>query len=753
VAFNRNLPKGGSAGPFGGPGADGSANACGAGGGGAGLGGAIFNDGGTVTITNSTLSGNTAQGGLAGTGETGAAKGQGLGGAIFNHNGSLTLTNSTLSGNTAQAGRGVYNVGDGSGQTATAVINNTIIGQADTTVSDFVGRTINGGTSTTSGSGNLIRSQSGFSGTIVSTADPLLQTSLTDNGGPTLTLRPQSGSPAIGAGNVAAAAGLLTDQRLFGPRVFNGMVDIGAVESADKRTPILTWANPVAIVYGTALSASQLDAMANVSGSFAYSPAANTVLGVGSHTLSVTFTPTETADYNTATANVQLMVTPATLTITPNMGQSKSYGAAVPALTYTATGLVNNDPLSTITGALATTATVASSVGSYPFTLGTLAAGSNYTVVLAANPPTFAVTPATLKVTATNFTRQYGQANPTFTYAITGFVNGDPATVVSGTPNLSTSATASSAPSSYTINVDVSPLSAANYIFQPVNGTLTVTPATLTTTDANFNATAGAPFSIALATFSNVSPNTTPYTALIDWGDGSTSTCSIRVGSNPLTITGSHTYADPKSYTVSVQISNPNTTTAKFTDIATVTSLGQSVGKGLAVGIGFWHNQNGQALLNSFNGGATATALSAWLAATFPNLYGASAGANNLTGKTNAQVAAFYLSQFNLSGPKVQAQVLATALNVYATTQGLGGTAGVAYGFSVSATGLGARSYNVGSDGAAFGVANNTTCNVYELLLAVNKQAVNGVLYNGNATLQAQAADLFNNLNGAGGIS
>jgi hypothetical protein len=279
-----------------------------------------------------------------------------------------------------------------------------------------------------------------------------------------------------------------------------------------------------------------------------------------------------------------------------------------------------------------------------------------------------------------------------------------------------------------------------------------INPATLTATDANFSATAGAPFSGTLATFSNVAPNTSPYTALIDWGDGSTSTCSISVSGSSLTVLGSHTYADPKTYTVSVQISNPNTTTAKLTDTATVTSLGQGVVQGLAGGIGFWQNSNGQTLLKNFNGGATATALSAWLATTFPNLYGASAGVNNLSGKTNAQVAAFYLSQFNLSAPKVQAQVLAVALNVYATTQGLGGTAGVAYGFSVSASGLGARSCNVGSDGSAFGVANNTTCNVYQLLLAVNKQAVKGVLYNGNATLQSQAAALFNALNEAGGI-
>ena len=65
---------------------------------------------------------------------------------------------------------------------------------------------------------------------------------------------------------------------------------------------------------------------------------------------------------------------------------------------------------------------------------------------------------------------------------------------------------------------------------------------------------------------------------------------------------------------------------------------------------------------------------------------------------------------------------------------------------------VGARLYNVGKDGAAFGVANNTTLNVYELLVAVNRKAVNGVLYNGDATLQAQCADLFNSLNQAGSI-
>ena len=70
-----------------------------------------------------------------------------------------------------------------------------------------------------------------------------------------------------------------------------------------QATPTITWAAPAGIVYGTALSATQLDATSSVAGTFAYSPAAGTVLKAGSQTLSVTFTPTDTTDYTTATAD------------------------------------------------------------------------------------------------------------------------------------------------------------------------------------------------------------------------------------------------------------------------------------------------------------------------------------------------------------------------------------------------------------------------------------------------------------------
>src|SRR5205823_4346855 len=75
--------------------------------------------------------------------------------------------------------------------------------------------------------------------------------------------------------------------------------------TVDKAQPTITWATPPAIFYGTALSGTQLNATASVPGTFIYSPAVGAVLpaGVG-QTLSVTFTPTDAANYAVASATV-----------------------------------------------------------------------------------------------------------------------------------------------------------------------------------------------------------------------------------------------------------------------------------------------------------------------------------------------------------------------------------------------------------------------------------------------------------------
>jgi hypothetical protein len=82
-------------------------------------------------------------------------------------------------------------------------------------------------------------------------------------------------------------------------------------------TPVITWPAPAATSYGTPLSATQLNATASVPGTFAYSPAAGTVLLAGTaQTLMGTFTPTDTSAFSTAAKTRTIDVTKATPLIT-----------------------------------------------------------------------------------------------------------------------------------------------------------------------------------------------------------------------------------------------------------------------------------------------------------------------------------------------------------------------------------------------------------------------------------------------------
>jgi hypothetical protein len=92
---------------------------------------------------------------------------------------------------------------------------------------------------------------------------------------------------------------------------YNATSGSAAIEIS-KATPVLTWPQPAAVASGTVLGAAQLNATANVAGTFAYSPAAGTVL-TATQELSVTFTPADATNYNPAQASV-------TITVLPNTG-------------------------------------------------------------------------------------------------------------------------------------------------------------------------------------------------------------------------------------------------------------------------------------------------------------------------------------------------------------------------------------------------------------------------------------------------
>jgi hypothetical protein len=251
-------------------------------------GGGITNDDGTLTVTSSTLSGNSASnndgGGIANnsgtlevTDSTLSGNSAGFDGGGIDNNDELTVTNSTISGNTASDDGGGISNNDEltvtnstlSGNTASddgGGIDNKRNGTVNVTNSTLSGNDANGdgggiftnsGTvtlanmivanNTDRGGDNDVQSTAtlialgsniieiAVSGTAADTTngtinntDPALSP-LQDNGGPTLTHLPQTGSLAIDQGDNSVAGGLTTDQRGLA-RVVNTTVDIGAVE-------------------------------------------------------------------------------------------------------------------------------------------------------------------------------------------------------------------------------------------------------------------------------------------------------------------------------------------------------------------------------------------------------------------------------------------------------------------------------------------------------------------------------------------
>jgi hypothetical protein len=188
----------------------------------------------------------------------------------------------------------------------------------------------------------------------------------------------------------------------------------------------------------------------------------------------------------------------------------------------------------------------------------------------------------------------------------------------------------------------------------------------------------------------------------------------------------------------------PAVATASATVTVTTPPPTTPLAHGDTATIGFWQNKNGQALIKSLNGGPTSTALATWLATNFPNLYGANAGASNLTGKTNTDVAALFMQDFSVRGMKTDAQILGAALAVYVTDSDLSGTAGTKYGFNVSSSGTGAKLYNVGSNGSEIGLQDNQSYTVFALL----KQAD---LQKGLGTFDANAFNsIFDGINQLG---
>jgi filamentous hemagglutinin family protein len=292
---------------------------------------------------------------------------------------------------------------------------------------------------------------------------------------------------------------------------------------------------------------------------YSLSPLANTLDGLAGFTKHYGISYTAAAPGTiTSGGNYSFYALTPTLTITAS-NETGTYGSALPSLAYTTSGLIDGDTVTTALSSLpqlTTSATIGSNAGSYGITfLNTLLSSLGYTVVTANG--TLTIGKANLTITANNTSRLYGATNPAFTTSYTGLKNGDTSSVVTG---LVETAGATSASNVGTYSIVGANAMASNYNISYVNGTLSVTPASLIISANNASRLYGA----TNPTF------TASYNGLVN-GDTSAVVSGLNLVSNATTASNAGSYtitgngAAASNYAISYVGGTLNVTPATLT--------------------------------------------------------------------------------------------------------------------------------------------------------------------------------------------
>jgi hypothetical protein len=288
-------------------------------------------------------------------------------------------------------------------------------------------------------------------------------------------------------------------------------------------------------------------------------------LGVGTHAITASYAGAP--GYNPVTSGaITQIVNQASQTITFGTLSGVTYGTGPIALGATASSGL---PVSyTVTGPATVSGATLTVTGSGTVTVTASQAGNSNYAAATSVQRTFTVAKAVLTVAANNATRIYGASNPTFTYTIAGYVNGDSSSVVSGTATMTTTATTSSSAGTYPITFATQPLAAMNYTFNYVSGTLTVTGGAAQT--ITFTApTSPVVFGVSPSALSATASSGLAVTFSVLSGPGTISGNMLTVtGAGTIVIaanqTGSSNYAAAPQVTQSVVV-NQATQTISFT--------------------------------------------------------------------------------------------------------------------------------------------------------------------------------------------
>ncbi|MCX2739198.1 MBG domain-containing protein [Pontibacter anaerobius] len=237
----------------------------------------------------------------------------------------------------------------------------------------------------------------------------------------------------------------------------------------NKADQVISWAAPASIRYGTPLSATQLNAgLATGNGALAYTPAAETILGAGVHTIRVT--AHETQNYRQTEATVSLTVTKATPSITLTEGGPYTYdGMAKNISSAVVTGVINDDLGSASVSYRKSGVPVGRPVetGEYEV-LAVFDGNPNYTSAQVTG--TLKINKAALSIKANNARKTYGEETPMLTATIeSGAVAGESFHV-----SASSTVTSTTGVGTYAIVPAITGATISNYEVSAINGTLTV---------------------------------------------------------------------------------------------------------------------------------------------------------------------------------------------------------------------------------------------------------------------------------------
>ncbi len=230
-------------------------------------------------------------------------------------------------------------------------------------------------------------------------------------------------------------------------------------------------------VYGA--SSFELTGTASSGLTIAYSSSDETIATISGSTVTILSVGTTTItasqvgnDSYTAAADISqtLTIDPATLTVTAD-DQTKAYGEANPTLTFTYAGFQNGEDETVLTTVptVATIAEAGSDVGTYVIEI---AGGSAANYMITPVNGTLTITKAGLTITAADQTMRTGEAVPTLTTTMEGYVNGDTEADLDILPAIATEATSSSPSGLYDITLTGGEDN--NYEYTLINGTLTV---------------------------------------------------------------------------------------------------------------------------------------------------------------------------------------------------------------------------------------------------------------------------------------